>query len=108
VEQGLDIARFRLPTQPVEYVPQGDLVLVTEKILDISPKAIHLKIFVDVNRESNVLCMTQVCSLAPVVFDVCKSLPTQPVEYVPQGDLVLVTEKILDISPKALFHILFV
>lgn len=34
-------------------------------------------------------------------------LPTQPVEYVPQGDLVLATEKVLDISPKAMFHILF-
>ncbi|KAJ5227222.1 uncharacterized protein N7469_007228 [Penicillium citrinum] len=34
-------------------------------------------------------------------------LPTQPVEYVPQGDLSLVVEKILEISPKALFHILF-
>ncbi|KAI9931850.1 hypothetical protein ASPWEDRAFT_49451 [Aspergillus wentii DTO 134E9] len=34
-------------------------------------------------------------------------LPTQPVQYVPQGDLQLATEKVLDVSPKALFHILF-
>ncbi|KAJ5084618.1 hypothetical protein NUU61_009197 [Penicillium alfredii] len=34
-------------------------------------------------------------------------LPTQPVEYVPQGDLVLSTERVFDVSPKALFHILF-
>ncbi|KAJ5894123.1 hypothetical protein N7495_005814 [Penicillium taxi] len=34
-------------------------------------------------------------------------LPTQPVEYVPQGDLNRVAEKVLDISSKALFHIMF-
>ncbi|KAJ6144412.1 hypothetical protein N7470_008307 [Penicillium chermesinum] len=34
-------------------------------------------------------------------------LPAKPVEYKPQGDLTLAAEKILDISPKALFHILF-
>ncbi|EPS27839.1 hypothetical protein PDE_02783 [Penicillium oxalicum 114-2] len=34
-------------------------------------------------------------------------LPTQPVEYTPQGDLKLAVEKTLDVSPKALFHILF-
>jgi hypothetical protein len=42
-----DIAKFRLPTQPVEYVPQGDLVLVTEKVLDISPKALFHILFGD-------------------------------------------------------------
>jgi hypothetical protein len=34
-------------------------------------------------------------------------LPAQPVNYVPQGNLNLAAEKIFDISPKALFHILF-
>ena len=45
--RGRDIAKFRLPTQPVEYVPQGDLVLVTEKVLDISPKALFHILFGD-------------------------------------------------------------
>ncbi|CAI7598645.1 unnamed protein product [Penicillium glandicola] len=45
--RGRDVAKFRLPTQPVEYVPQGDLVLVTEKILDISPKALFHILFGD-------------------------------------------------------------
>ncbi|KGO71761.1 hypothetical protein PITC_027740 [Penicillium italicum] len=45
--RGRDIAKFRLPTQPVEYVPQGDLVLVTEKILDVSPKALFHILFGD-------------------------------------------------------------
>ncbi|KAL4881316.1 hypothetical protein BJY04DRAFT_218486 [Aspergillus karnatakaensis] len=34
-------------------------------------------------------------------------LPTQPVQYVPQGDLHLSAEKVFDLSPKAVFHILF-
>ncbi|KAL5337669.1 hypothetical protein BJX70DRAFT_229049 [Aspergillus crustosus] len=34
-------------------------------------------------------------------------LPTQPVQYVPQGDLHLAAEKVFDLSPKAVFHILF-
>jgi hypothetical protein len=42
-----DIAKFRLPTQPVEYVPQGDLVLVADKVLDISPKALFHILFGD-------------------------------------------------------------
>ncbi|KAJ5748393.1 uncharacterized protein N7511_010089 [Penicillium nucicola] len=42
-----DIAKFRLPTQPVEYVPQGDLVLVTEKVLEVSPKALFHILFGD-------------------------------------------------------------
>lgn len=45
--RGRDIAKFRLPTQPVEYVPQGDLALVTEKVLDISPKALFHILFGD-------------------------------------------------------------
>ncbi|KAL2871106.1 putative transcription factor SipA3 [Aspergillus lucknowensis] len=34
-------------------------------------------------------------------------LPTQPVQYVPQGNLHLAAEKFFDLSPKAVFHILF-
>lgn len=34
-------------------------------------------------------------------------LPAQPVEYVPQGELHIATEKLFDVSPKALFHVLF-
>lgn len=34
-------------------------------------------------------------------------LPNQPVQYVPQGNLHLGAEKVFDISPKALFHVLF-
>lgn len=45
--RGRDIAKFRLPTQPVEYVPQGDLVLATEKVLDVSPKALFHILFGD-------------------------------------------------------------
>ncbi|KAJ5183442.1 hypothetical protein N7492_001058 [Penicillium capsulatum] len=45
--RGRDMAKFRLPTQPVEYVPQGDLVLATEKILDVSPKALFHILFGD-------------------------------------------------------------
>ena len=45
--RGRDIAKFRLPTQPVTYVPQGDLVLATEKVLDISPKALFHILFGD-------------------------------------------------------------
>ena len=45
--RGRDIAKFRLPTQPVEYVPQGDHVLSTEKVLDVSPKALFHILFGD-------------------------------------------------------------
>ncbi|KAJ5444190.1 uncharacterized protein N7458_008062 [Penicillium daleae] len=45
--RGKDHPRFRLPTQPVEYVPQGDLVLAVEKILDVSPKALFHILFGD-------------------------------------------------------------
>lgn len=45
--RGKDHTRFRLPTQPVEYVPQGDLILVVEKILDVSPKALFHILFGD-------------------------------------------------------------
>ncbi|KAJ5636575.1 uncharacterized protein N7484_009888 [Penicillium longicatenatum] len=45
--RGRDIPKFRLPTQPVEYVPQGDLFLTTEKTLDVSPKALFHILFGD-------------------------------------------------------------
>ncbi|KAJ5678228.1 uncharacterized protein N7477_003861, partial [Penicillium maclennaniae] len=45
--RGRDLGKFRLPTQPVEYVPQGDLVLATEKVLNISPKALFHILFGD-------------------------------------------------------------
>ncbi|KAJ5085838.1 hypothetical protein N7532_010609 [Penicillium argentinense] len=45
--RGHNIPKFRLPTQPVEYVPQGDLVLSTEKVLDVSPKALFHILFGD-------------------------------------------------------------
>ena len=34
-------------------------------------------------------------------------LPSQPVEYVPSGNLHLTVEKLFNVSPKALFHVLF-
>lgn len=45
--RGKDVPKFRLPTQPVEYVPQGDLALATEKVLDISSKALFHILFGD-------------------------------------------------------------
>ncbi|OJJ47665.1 hypothetical protein ASPZODRAFT_1740489 [Penicilliopsis zonata CBS 506.65] len=45
--RGKDAMKFRLPTQPVEYVPQGNLHLAAEKILDISPRALFHVLFGD-------------------------------------------------------------
>ncbi|KAJ5106547.1 hypothetical protein N7456_003222 [Penicillium angulare] len=45
--RGRDIPKFRLPTQPVEYVPQGDIALTAEKVLDVSPKALFHILFGD-------------------------------------------------------------
>ncbi|KAF9895399.1 SNF1-interacting protein [Aspergillus nanangensis] len=44
---GKDVAKFRLPTQPVQYVPQGNLHLAAEKVFDVSPKAIFHILFGD-------------------------------------------------------------
>lgn len=44
---GKDVPRFRLPNQPVEYVPQGNLQLATEKVLNINPKALFHVLFGD-------------------------------------------------------------
>lgn len=45
--RGKDVPRFRLPTRPVEYVPQGDLQLAAEKVLDINAKALFHVLFGD-------------------------------------------------------------
>ncbi|KAL1971105.1 hypothetical protein VTN77DRAFT_56 [Rasamsonia byssochlamydoides] len=45
--RGRDIPKIRLPSQPVEYVPQGNLHLAAEKIFDISPKALFHVLFGD-------------------------------------------------------------
>ncbi|PWY72388.1 transcription factor SipA3 [Aspergillus heteromorphus CBS 117.55] len=42
-----DTPKFRLPTQPVQYVPQGNLHLAAEKVFDISPKAVFHILFGD-------------------------------------------------------------
>ncbi|KAE8144998.1 hypothetical protein BDV25DRAFT_79388 [Aspergillus avenaceus] len=44
---GKDAMKFRLPTQPVQYVPQGSLNLAAEKVFDLSPKAIFHILFGD-------------------------------------------------------------
>lgn len=45
--RGKDIPKFRLPAQPVHYVPQGNLNLAAERILEISPKALFHVLFGD-------------------------------------------------------------
>jgi hypothetical protein len=44
---GGDTPKFRLPTQAVQYVPQGDLHLAAEKVFDLSPKAVFHILFGD-------------------------------------------------------------
>ncbi|KAL2826841.1 hypothetical protein BDW59DRAFT_61341 [Aspergillus cavernicola] len=44
---GADTPKFRLPTQPVQYVPQGDIRLAAEKVFDLSPKAVFHILFGD-------------------------------------------------------------
>lgn len=44
---GKDVMKFRLPTQPVQYVPQGNLHLAAEKVFDLSPKAVFHILFGD-------------------------------------------------------------
>lgn len=44
---GRDIQKFKLPNQPVQYVPQGNLHVAAEKIFDISPKALFHVLFGD-------------------------------------------------------------
>lgn len=45
--RGRDIPKIKLPSQPVQYVPQGNLHLAAEKIFDISPKALFHVLFGD-------------------------------------------------------------
>ncbi|KAL1846563.1 SNF1-interacting protein [Paecilomyces lecythidis] len=45
--RGKDVAKFRLPAQPVQYVPQGNLELAAERVLEISPKALFHVLFGD-------------------------------------------------------------
>ncbi|KAE8349368.1 hypothetical protein BDV28DRAFT_62653 [Aspergillus coremiiformis] len=44
---GKDVMKFRLPIQPVQYVPQGNLHLAAEKVFDLSPKAVFHILFGD-------------------------------------------------------------
>ncbi|KAL4896665.1 hypothetical protein BDV59DRAFT_111279 [Aspergillus ambiguus] len=44
---GKEATKFRLPTQPVQYVPQGNLHLASEKVFDVSAKAIFHILFGD-------------------------------------------------------------
>jgi hypothetical protein len=44
---GRDFQKFKLPNQPVQYVPQGNLHLGAEKVFDISPKALFHVLFGD-------------------------------------------------------------
>ena len=44
---GKDVPKFRLPAQPVEYVPQGELHIAVEKLFDVSPKALFHVLFGD-------------------------------------------------------------
>lgn len=44
---GRDVQKFKLPNQPVQYVPQGNLHLGAEKVFDISPKALFHVLFGD-------------------------------------------------------------
>jgi hypothetical protein len=45
--RGRDIPKFKLPTQPVQFVPQGNLNLAAEKVFDISTKALFHVLFGD-------------------------------------------------------------
>ena len=42
-----DLTKFRLPAQPVNYTPPGNLPLAAEKLFDISPKALFHLLFGD-------------------------------------------------------------
>ncbi|EED20113.1 transcription factor SipA3, putative [Talaromyces stipitatus ATCC 10500] len=44
---GRDIQKFKLPNQPVQYVPQGNLHVAAEKVFDISSKALFHVLFGD-------------------------------------------------------------
>ncbi|KAL1961352.1 hypothetical protein VTO42DRAFT_80 [Malbranchea cinnamomea] len=44
---GSEVSKFKLPAQPVEYVPRGSPHLVAEKFFNISPKALFHVLFGD-------------------------------------------------------------
>lgn len=44
---GRDVQKFKLPNQPVQYVPQGNLHVAAEKVFDISSKALFHVLFGD-------------------------------------------------------------
>ncbi|KAL4793594.1 hypothetical protein BDV19DRAFT_214210 [Aspergillus venezuelensis] len=68
--------------------------------LEEVPKASYQRpIYIDKNLDLN---RARASSDAPKF-----RLPTQPVDYVPQGNLHLAAEKVFDLSTKAVFHILF-
>ncbi|KKY15562.1 putative transcription factor [Phaeomoniella chlamydospora] len=45
--QGKEVAKFKLPSQPVDYVPTGNLHLAAEKKFEVSPKALFHVLFGD-------------------------------------------------------------
>lgn len=45
--QGKEVTKFKLPAQPVEYVPTGNMQLAAEKKFEISPKALFHVLFGD-------------------------------------------------------------
>lgn len=79
-----------------EDVAAGDKTVELE---DSSKASFKQPIYVDKNLDLN---PAKIGSDAPKF-----RLPTQPVQYVPQGDLHLAAEKVFDLSTKAVFHILF-
>ena len=44
---GKDVSKFKLPAQPVNYTPAGNLHLASEKLFDVSPKALFHVLFGD-------------------------------------------------------------
>jgi hypothetical protein len=42
-----DLAKFKLPAQPVNYTPPGNLLLAVEKFFDVTPKALFHLLFGD-------------------------------------------------------------
>jgi len=42
-----DLSKFKLPAQPVNYTPPGNLPLAVEKLFDVSPKALFHLLFGD-------------------------------------------------------------
>ena len=47
LEEGKDVTKFKLPRQPVVYIPSGTNKSVVDKIFDVSPKALFHVMFGD-------------------------------------------------------------